>query len=236
MNGEARTPAIRLEILTVLYFDCFSGASGDMILGSLIDAGVQLEDVRRALGSLAIAPDTVWTEPVVRAGIRATKFNVRGETRPGDGHHHHEHEPHHEHAHAAAESHRHDSRVAPTRIRFAPTDVRSSHRQASDESHRTLAEIFGLIDGSALSGSRERPDEASLHPPGRGRSRHPWHSTGARSSSRGWCARFDHRHRRHGVRARAAWRRPYPVLTRSTSAAGRSTQPTVTIRCPRLRR
>jgi uncharacterized protein (DUF111 family) len=38
----------------VLYFDCFNGAAGDMILGALIDAGVPLEAVRRALGSLAI--------------------------------------------------------------------------------------------------------------------------------------------------------------------------------------
>ena len=78
--------------MKVLYFDCFSGASGDMLLGALIDAGVPLADIRRALGSLAIDPDAVWTEPVVRAGIRATKFCVRGE----EGAHTHSHatEPH----------------------------------------------------------------------------------------------------------------------------------------------
>ena len=46
-----------IDVVTILYFDCFSGASGDMILGALIDAGVPLEDLRRALGSLAIDPD-----------------------------------------------------------------------------------------------------------------------------------------------------------------------------------
>src|SRR5690349_10081784 len=50
-----------------------------MLLGALIDAGVPLAEIRRALGSLAIDPDAVWTERVVRAGIRATKFCVRGE-------------------------------------------------------------------------------------------------------------------------------------------------------------
>jgi uncharacterized protein (DUF111 family) len=40
--------------VTVLYFDCFSGASGDMILGALLDAGLPIDDLRRALGSLAI--------------------------------------------------------------------------------------------------------------------------------------------------------------------------------------
>jgi pyridinium-3,5-bisthiocarboxylic acid mononucleotide nickel chelatase len=97
----------------VLYFDCFSGASGDMVLGALIDAGVPLAEIRRALGSLAVDPDAVWTESVVRTGIRATKFCVRGE----DGH---------SHAGGAELSGRH-------------------------EPHRTLAEIAGLIDGSALS-------------------------------------------------------------------------------------
>jgi len=106
--------------LTALYFDCFSGASGDMILGALIDAGVSLEDLRQALGSLAVAPDAIWTEPVVRAGIRATKFNVLGETGTANSHHDRDH--HHEHAHA------------------------------SDDPHRSLAEIFDLIDHSALSG------------------------------------------------------------------------------------
>jgi uncharacterized protein (TIGR00299 family) protein len=76
--------------VTVLYFDCFSGASGDMILGALIDAGVPIEDVRGALGSLAIAPDTVWTERVTRAGITATKFQVKGEDTSAD-HHPHRH-------------------------------------------------------------------------------------------------------------------------------------------------
>ena len=57
------------DVVKILYFDCFSGAAGDMVLGALIDAGVPLDDVRRALGSLAIAPDAVWTERVTRAGI-----------------------------------------------------------------------------------------------------------------------------------------------------------------------
>jgi hypothetical protein len=78
--------------VTVLYFDCFSGSSGDMVLGALIDAGVPLAEVRRALGSLAVDPDAVWTEPVVRTGIRATKFCVRGEDSVHT--HSHGHEPH----------------------------------------------------------------------------------------------------------------------------------------------
>ena len=113
-----------------------------MVLGALIDAGVSLDGIRRALGSLAITPDSVWTEQVVRAGVRATKFCVRGEDpvaapvhehAHAHGHHHHDHH-HHEH-HESAHGHGHShSRVEP-------------HEHA----HRTLAEIAALIDGSALS-------------------------------------------------------------------------------------
>jgi len=103
----------------VLYFDCFSGASGDMIVGALIDAGVPLEEIRRALGSLSIDRNAVWTERVQRAGIGATKFQVRGED-AGDGH------PHHHHGGGGA----------------VATEAHV---------HRTLPEIYSLIDGSRLS-------------------------------------------------------------------------------------
>jgi uncharacterized protein (TIGR00299 family) protein len=122
--------------LKTLYFDCFSGASGDMIVGALIDAGVPLDDVRRALGSLAIAPDAVWTDRVSRAGIAATKFCVRGED-PSGGHHEHRHG--HDHGHDHDHGH-HGHAHAP-----AGTVVADSH------AHRSLAEIRALIDRSALS-------------------------------------------------------------------------------------
>ena len=35
--------------MRVAYFDCFSGASGDMILGALVDAGLDLEALKKAL-------------------------------------------------------------------------------------------------------------------------------------------------------------------------------------------
>jgi pyridinium-3,5-bisthiocarboxylic acid mononucleotide nickel chelatase len=128
--------------LAILYFDCFSGAAGDMILGALIDAGVPLDEVRRALGSLAIAPDTVWTERVTRAGVSATKFSVRGEGHPIDHAHDHERGHDHDHHHHHGDHDHHDH----------------GHGHEADEErhhhvHRTLADIFRLIDGSALSGA-----------------------------------------------------------------------------------
>ncbi|MBI4264904.1 MAG: nickel pincer cofactor biosynthesis protein LarC [Acidobacteria bacterium] len=133
---------IRWSGLTILYFDCFSGASGDMILGALLDAGLPLDDLRGALGSLAVDREMVWTERVRRAGLVATKLHVRGEEHrhaSGDSHRHASEESH---RHTSERSHRHES---------------GSHRHASEISHphahRTLSEIGALIDESALSHS-----------------------------------------------------------------------------------
>jgi uncharacterized protein (TIGR00299 family) protein len=60
----------------VLYFDCFSGISGDMTLGALLDAGLPLDALRAALGSLALGDVELRAEKVLRAGVSATKFTV----------------------------------------------------------------------------------------------------------------------------------------------------------------
>jgi uncharacterized protein (TIGR00299 family) protein len=62
--------------VTVLYFDCFSGAAGDMILGALIDAGAPQNDVRKALESLGIEGWTLTVKEVRRAGLRAKHADV----------------------------------------------------------------------------------------------------------------------------------------------------------------
>jgi uncharacterized protein (TIGR00299 family) protein len=60
----------------MLYLDCFSGASGDMMLGALIDLGLPVDALKSALGSLAIEYGDVKAERVSRAGVSATKFRL----------------------------------------------------------------------------------------------------------------------------------------------------------------
>src|SRR6478736_5599477 len=76
----------------MLYLDCFSGASGDMILGALLDLGLPLDALKSALGSLALDYGDVGAEKVTRAGVTATKFRLH-DTRPpapagGHAHYH----------------------------------------------------------------------------------------------------------------------------------------------------
>ena len=64
--------------LRIAYFDCFSGASGDMILGSLIDAGLSRRGLREELKKLRIPTIRLKTERVLKAGLAATQVIVKG--------------------------------------------------------------------------------------------------------------------------------------------------------------
>jgi len=114
----------------VLYLDGFSGISGDMILGAFLDAGLPLEELRTALGSLAVSGYSIAAEPVLRAGVSATRFVVHEAGSAGPG------QPH-AHTDADGEVHVHSH----------------AHGNEPGHHHNSLPEIRALIDGSALSPS-----------------------------------------------------------------------------------
>ena len=58
------------------YFDCFSGISGDMTLGALMDAGVSIDTLRAGLAKLSLPGYELKAEKVNRSGIAATKAHV----------------------------------------------------------------------------------------------------------------------------------------------------------------
>jgi pyridinium-3,5-bisthiocarboxylic acid mononucleotide nickel chelatase len=66
--------------MRILYFDCIAGISGDMALGALLDAGADLETVRRGLAALSIEPFELDVEHVESHGIYATQVHVRAPT------------------------------------------------------------------------------------------------------------------------------------------------------------
>lgn len=61
--------------MKLAHFDCFSGISGDMVLGAVIDAGVPADTIREVLASLNL-PLTLEVETVKRCGFRATKATI----------------------------------------------------------------------------------------------------------------------------------------------------------------
>lgn len=59
-----------------LHFDCFSGISGDMTLGALVDAGLPFKDLVRGLAALKIEGYRLARKRVERGAITATKVDV----------------------------------------------------------------------------------------------------------------------------------------------------------------
>jgi uncharacterized protein (TIGR00299 family) protein len=62
--------------MKVLYFDCFSGASGDMILGALLDAGASEERIRSSLDLLGLQGWELEISQVQRGPLRSTRAEV----------------------------------------------------------------------------------------------------------------------------------------------------------------
>ena len=62
--------------MTIAYFDCFSGISGDMTLGALVDAGVSIDSLRLELAKLNLPGYEIKADMVKRSGIAATKVRV----------------------------------------------------------------------------------------------------------------------------------------------------------------
>ncbi len=210
----------------VVYFDCFSGISGDMVIGACLDAGLPFEALTTALGTLAMSGYDVKARRVLRCGVSATKFDVIDHAHPPEqadetrGHSHvHDQGLPHDHAHPHTHDHAHPH-----------------HDDGHHHGHRQLTEIFDLIDRSALSpsgreraralfrparggGGRHSPDADRAGPSARGRARSTPSSTSSEPCSR--------------------WNGSAPSgssVRRSTSAAAWCDRRTACFRCRRRRR
>jgi uncharacterized protein (TIGR00299 family) protein len=128
--------------MTTIYFDCFAGAAGDMILGALIDAGVPMAHVQQALGSLGVEGVSVELGRVLKTGVSAAKFRVR-DLRPatGQGHAHY----HLKHIYAAIDR----SALSPTARHRALTMFRRL-AEAEAAIHGTTMERVHLHEVGAL--------------------------------------------------------------------------------------
>jgi uncharacterized protein (TIGR00299 family) protein len=146
--------------MRIVYLECFSGISGDMFLGALVDAGVPARLLEETVAALEVGAKLEISR-VVRSGISATKVDVwvDGEKdmpreeywakqdvaralSPAKADHDHEHG----HGHSHEQSHHENTE--PSRAK-AP----APHKHEHVHSHRGLTEIRRIISAAAISES-----------------------------------------------------------------------------------
>ena len=130
------------------YLECFSGISGDMMLGALVDAGVPFAHLEQATAALNVGA-RLETRKVSRGGIAATKVDVIA---PGSDAHAHDtgetHGPHtHDHGHGdhAGHSHEHGHDH-----HHHPHEEHSAAHAHSHAEHRSLSAILNIIHAAPL--------------------------------------------------------------------------------------
>lgn len=144
--------------MRIAYLDCFSGMSGDMFLGALIDAGVSAKLLEEMVAALDVGA-RLEISKVNRSGITATRVDVlvhgekelpreefwaQREKEPRHSHAHehtHEHAHAHSHSHSSSHSHTHDPKPG------AP---------APHDHGRSLTEIKRIIQNAAISAQAKK--------------------------------------------------------------------------------
>ncbi len=143
-----------------LYLDIFSGISGDMLLGALLDLGVDAAALERELKKLHLDGYHLHITRAQKSHIAGVKFDVHLHEHHDDhGHEHHGHSHEHEHTHAGHETHSHthphshdDAHGHTHEHSHAHEDHGHEHSHEHSHSHdRDFAEIKQLIQASALS-------------------------------------------------------------------------------------
>lgn len=118
-----------------LYLECYSGISGDMTVGALLDLGASRKVLEDALQSLGVEGYHLHFGRKLKCGIDAYDFDVHLEDEAESGHDHdHGHHDHkHDHDHDHKHDHHHDHHD-------------HDHTHSHPHIHRNIHDIFSIID------------------------------------------------------------------------------------------
>ncbi|MGB2603797.1 MAG: nickel pincer cofactor biosynthesis protein LarC [Candidatus Sulfotelmatobacter sp.] len=142
--------------MRIAYLECFSGISGDMFMGALVDAGVPPQTLQDTVAALNVGARLEILR-VMRSGISATKVDVWIDGKkdlPREEHwreQQHDHPHHHEHAHEDrhSEQSHHDE--------VSPADRALQHEHSHSHEHgRGLNEIRQIISSSPISATAKK--------------------------------------------------------------------------------
>ena len=134
--------------MKTLYFDCFSGISGDMTIGALLDLGLDFDYLKSELHKLPVDGYQVTASRVTRSNISAMKFDVLVEGEE-DHAHHHDHGQEHTHSHF----HRKASQILAM--------IRDSNLSANTK--RIASEIFTKLAISEGTVHHIAPEDVEFH-------------------------------------------------------------------------
>lgn len=145
--------------MKTLYLDCFSGISGDMFIGALIDAGADPIYLREELSKLQIEAEyeLKWGK-TVKNGITCTKFDVLLQNEANiSSHgeknallHEHSHTDKHDHAHTH-EHHSHDHDHSHMHVHHDHSHEHSHTHTHHHHDHRSYKDIVKLIESAGFS-------------------------------------------------------------------------------------
>lgn len=155
--------------MRILYFDCFSGISGNMALGALLDLGIEVDQLNEELRKVKVDGWHLHVTDVKKNGIGAKYVDVHlkdehGQEHDADGFgHEHNHEHSHEadghehghgHSHEAeghSHSHEHSHNGDGHTHSHEHTHEGEGHSHHHAHVHRTYGDILRIIDESTIS-------------------------------------------------------------------------------------
>src|SRR6266403_4433383 len=137
--------------MRIAYLDCFSGISGDMFLGALVDAGVSPQLFEQTVAALDIGA-RLEISRVVRSGIAATKVDVysHGEKDLPREVFWEQHGHGHSHGHSHSHGHEHDEPVSDRVSDEVGTSQRPVATHTEHVNGRGLKEIRRIIEKAAI--------------------------------------------------------------------------------------